>query len=417
MNVVPVRARPQPGSSCILFHSVLWPRQDFTIDTMNFRCSYHGSLHPPCLRRCQTGQVLQAVAKCIHIGFDSTTTFLSVLPLFHVGGISSTLAVTMVAGCHVFLNRFTAASGVAAVQAGRVNSLVLVPTMLHMIIKQAHQTTASASDDSLPLGGVKTVVIGGQSMARELEGSARKSMPNAKFVQTYACTEAGSTVVFACIPHHLGGSTCEVAVAGDSDEDLALRSTGGAPPEHVELRVVERGLHNTSPVPLATLGVVGEVETRGPHVMKGYWGKPEQTAAALRPDGWLRTGDLGFLEKRTGRLVIVGRTKDVIKTGGENVHASEVENVLMRHDWVAEAAAYGVEDERLGELVVASVVLADAVREEAGGVSRDRIETVLSGFCGQHLTGYKRPRRIDVVSALPKNSSGKVMRYRLRSSL
>lgn len=334
----------------------------------------------------------------------------------------------MVAGCHVFLPRFTATSATAAVQAGGVNSLALVPTMLHMLVKEAHSfipdTTMGAAP---PLAGVESVVVGGQLMSRGLERLARSSMPKASFAQTYACTEAGSTVTFA-LSSHLGvflspavsyGSAGKTGVGETTAErKQTAAATGGIHSGHVEIRVIERSspTSGNAVVPAAP-GVAGDVETRGPHVMKGYWGKPGLTAEVLRPDGWLRTGDVGRFDEQTGRLVVVGRAKDVIKTGGETVHASEVESVLLRHVWVAEAAAYGVEDERLGEKVAASVVLENAAHEQTGGISCDRARVVLDGFCGLHLSHYKRPRRIDVVPALPRNSAGKVLRHKLRSAL
>lgn len=364
------------------------------------------------------------------------TTFLNVLPFFHVGGISSTLAVTMVAGCHVFLPRFTPTAGSAAVQAGRVNSLVVVPTMLHMLVKESSRSMAVSTTGTSTLAGVKTVLVGGQPMSISLECLARRCMPDATFVQTYACTEAGSTIALASSRADIAHSPSRgVSVVGSAARlgegfggrggdgprvarsDPILASIGGSPAAHVEIRIVERGLAGAYPVRPAAPGFVGEVETRGPHVMKGYWGKPELTAQVLRPDGWLRTGDLGRLDEGNGRLVVVGRVKDVIKTGGENVHASEVESVLLRHNWVAEAAAYGVEDERLGEKVAASVVLDDDAQDQEGVITCDRARTVLSGFCGLHLSHYKRPRRIDIVPALPRNSAGKVLRHRLRASL
>lgn len=292
--------------------------------------------------------------------------------------------------------------------------------------------TASTGADASPLAGVLVVVVGGQVMSRRLERLARDRMPRARFVQTYACTEAGSTITFASTPpQDRRGEAGEMSTADllrGSTESLGVRNTarenspavgplGGITAEHVEVRVVQRGSGDDRHACPAASGAIGEVETRGPHVMKGYWGRPDLTAEALRSDGWLRTGDLGRLDEGTGRLVVVGRVKDIIKTGGENVHASEVEDVLLRHNWVAEAAAYGVNDERLGEKVAASVVLDDAAQDRAGAITRDRAKTVLDKFCGLHLSHYKRPRRIDVVPALPRNSAGKVLRHRLRASL
>lgn len=373
-------------------------------------------------------QIFQAVAKCAHLGYTSSTTYLNVLPFFHVGGISSALAVTLAGGCHVFVPKFAPACGSAAVRAGRVSSVVVVPTMLHMLITGASNETSVSDSETSPLEAVDTVVVGGQPMSRRLERLARECMPAARFVQTYACTEAGSTITFACSLPSARGAPREAwpGLRHDSRQQLgarpactedaqALWAIAGSPAEHVEIRVVERPSDN---VPgCAAAGVVGEVETRGPHVMKGYWNRPDITAETLRPNGWLRTGDLGRLDEATGRLVIIGRAKDVIKTGGEKVHSSEVESVLLRHIWVAEAVAYGVDDERLGEKVAASVVLDAAAQDDEGEITRDRARAVLDRFCGLHLSHYKRPRQIDVVPALPRNSAGKVLRHMLRASL
>lgn len=297
--------------------------------------------------------------------------------------------------------------------------------MLHMLVNGASSKSSVSGSLTPPLEAVDTVVVGGQPMSRRLERLARECMPGARFVQTYACTEAGSTITFACSSPSAHGAPRKASTAGlrhDRKEQLgedaqALWAIAGSPAEHVEIRVVERPSDsNLSGCPAAA-GVVGEVETRGPHVMKGYWKRPDLTAETLRPNGWLRTGDLGRLDEVTGRLLVIGRAKDVIKTGGEKVHSSEVESVLLRHIWVAEAAAYGVDDERLGEKVAASVVLDDAAQDDEGEVSCDRARTVLDRFCGLHLSHYKRPRQIDVVPALPRNSAGKVLRHMLRASL
>ncbi|CAM9446324.1 unnamed protein product [Ectocarpus sp. 13 AM-2016] len=368
------------------------------------------------------GQVFQADAKCVQLGFTSSTTYLNVLPLFHVGGISAALAVTLVGGCHVFVPRFAPGCAVAAIQAGRVNSIVVVPTMLHMLVKEASSESSTSDDTAHPLAAIDTVVVGGQPMSGRLERLARGCMPGARFVQTYACTEAGSTIAFAFSPplgasqrNPNGGCGAKSTVPERSHD---LWATAGSPAEHVEIRVVERGPSDgPHPARPASAGTVGEVETRGPHVMKGYWNRPDLTAEAIRPDGWLRTGDLGRLDEISGQLMIVGRAKDVIKTGGEKVHSSEVESVLLRHVWVAEAAAYGVDDERLGEKVAASVVLDDAAQDDEGAITCDRARAVLDRFCGLHLSPYKRPRQIHVVPALPRNSAGKVLRHMLRAFL
>lgn len=304
--------------------------------------------------------------------------------------------------------------------------------MLHMIIQGSSGKSSPSDSVGLPLAAVDTVVVGGQRITRRLERLARRCMPAARFIQTYACTEAGSTITFCSSSPFAHGARREMAgtdlrrgsnhqldsaTAGKEEAEVSL-ATAGTPAKHVEIRVVERGAPGSSSSACpAAAGTVGEVETRGVHVMKGYWRRPDLTAEAISPDGWLRTGDLGRFDEAFGRLEIVGRAKDVIKTGGEKVHSSEVESVLLRHIWVAEAAAYGVDDERLGEKVAASVVLDDTAHDEEGAITRDRARTVLDIFCGLHLSHYKRPRQIDVVPALPRNSAGKVLRHMLRASL
>jgi acyl-CoA synthetase (AMP-forming)/AMP-acid ligase II len=148
-------------------------------------------------------------------------------------------------------------------------------------------------------------------------------------------------------------------------------------------------------------GEVGEIAIQGPAVMSGYLGRPEETAAVLR-DGWLLTGDLGRIDPE-GDLHYVGRSKDVIKTGGFSVDPREVENALVAQDAVVEAAVVGVPDEHWGEMVVAYVVAAGDI--DVGAVTAG---------CRELLAGYKVPKRVIVLDALPVNATGKVERGRLR---
>jgi acyl-CoA synthetase (AMP-forming)/AMP-acid ligase II len=137
--------------------------------------------------------------------------------------------------------------------------------------------------------------------------------------------------------------------------------------------------------------------------MRGYWNLPEASAEALR-DGWMHTGDAGVLDDE-GFLFVHDRTKDMIVSGGENIYPREIEDVLYRHPAVAEAAVIGVPDERWGEAVKAIVVA-------KAGETLDPDELVR--FCAGKLAGYKRPRSVDLVDALPRNPSGKVLKRELR---
>jgi long-chain acyl-CoA synthetase len=178
-----------------------------------------------------------------------------------------------------------------------------------------------------------------------------------------------------------------------------LLQSAGKPQPWVELRIVD-------PTTSADLGPgeVGEVWLRAPNVMAGYFNRPQETAAAITPDGWLRTGDGGYLDEE-GFLFLTDRLKDMIVSGGENVYPVEVEEALSQHPGIAEVTVIGVPDERWGEAVKALVVLGPGVELQA--------EDVI-GFARERLAGYKLPRSVDFVEALPRTPSGKVLKRELR---
>jgi acyl-CoA synthetase (AMP-forming)/AMP-acid ligase II len=149
------------------------------------------------------------------------------------------------------------------------------------------------------------------------------------------------------------------------------------------------------------VGGVGEILIRGPAVMSGYWQRPDATAESLR-DGWLHTGDLGRIDER-GYLYVLDRAKDFIITGGSNVYAREVEDVLLRHPAVHEAAVFGVPDRLWGEAVTAAVAGADIDADD------------IIAFCHRHLAGFKCPKRVYHYRELPKNTYGKVLKRTLRA--
>ena len=150
--------------------------------------------------------------------------------------------------------------------------------------------------------------------------------------------------------------------------------------------------------------VTGEICARGPNVTKGYWNQPEATAAAIDGEGWFHTGDVGYLDS-DGFLYIVDRIKDMVVTGGENVSSVEVENVLLEHPSVMEAAIIGLPDQRWGETVVAIVALSP-------GQALTLVE--LREFAGQSLARYKIPTKLFMVPTLPRNPAGKVSKLQLR---
>jgi long-chain acyl-CoA synthetase len=184
----------------------------------------------------------------------------------------------------------------------------------------------------------------------------------------------------------------------DGPREHLLRSAG-KPQPWIEMRVVDpRTEAECRP------GEVGEVWLRGPNVMAGYFNRPQETAATITPDGWLRTGDGGYVDEE-GFLFLTDRIKDMVVSGGENVYPVEVEEVLSQHPGVAEVAVIGVPDERWGEALKALIVPLPGAQVRADG---------LIAFARERLAGYKLPRSVEVVETLPRTPSGKVLKRELR---
>ncbi|HEU4495090.1 MAG TPA: AMP-binding protein, partial [Rubrobacteraceae bacterium] len=177
--------------------------------------------------------------------------------------------------------------------------------------------------------------------------------------------------------------------------------TVGMPFPGQEARVVDLKTREILPA-----GEVGEVEIRGPHVFAGYWERPEATAESLDDEGWFKTGDLGSVSE-DGYFRITGRKKELIITGGYNVYPREVEELLEGCPGVAEVAVVGLPDEEFGEKVTAAVVRDDDALTE---------EKVVD-FCREDLAGYKKPRQVEFVGALPRNALGKVLKHEVREKL
>jgi acyl-CoA synthetase (AMP-forming)/AMP-acid ligase II len=184
---------------------------------------------------------------------------------------------------------------------------------------------------------------------------------------------------------------------GDPDDVVSL--TSGRAVDGVEVTIARPGGGAVAP------GEAGEVLVRGYNVMVGYWGDPEATADAVDKDGWLHTGDIGVLDA-AGNLSITDRLKDMYVVGGFNAYPAEVEQVLVRHDAVSEAAVIGVPDARLGEVGRAFVVARQGATPN---------EADLVAWCRDRLAGYKVPRSVLLVDSLPRNATGKVDKKLLAS--
>jgi long-chain acyl-CoA synthetase len=309
--------------------------------------------------------------------FDAETCFLLVAPMFHLAGTLAVLPTVWHGARQVVLPAFDAAAALDLIEAEGVTATQVVPSMLAALCDEQ-------LDRPRDVASLRYLTFGGAPSATETLRRARRAFPDAELMTMYGATETAPLVTAV---RHL-----------ERLLDTPRARTCGRPLIGVELRIVDPA----DRTPLAA-GEVGEVAVRGPNVMLGYWEKPGQTADAL-VDGWYHTGDLGRLDE-DGYVYLVDRAKDMIVSGGENVYSTEVEDVLYRHPAVAEAAVFGVPDERWGEAVHAVVVARSTVTEEE-----------LVTFCRDAIAGYKVPKRIELRDEpLPKSGAGKVLKRDLRA--
>jgi long-chain acyl-CoA synthetase len=210
-----------------------------------------------------------------------------------------------------------------------------------------------------------------------------------RFVQGYGLTESTGTIMYLPAEDH----------APDGPNRHRLRACGIPTPGH-EAKIADSVSGEEQPD-----GAIGEIWVRGPSVMAGYWNRPEHTAEAILPGGWLRTGDAGYRDG-DGYFYIHDRLKDMIVSGGENVYPAEVENAIMSHPEVADVAVIGIPHEKWGETPMALVV-----RVAGAGLT----EPDLIAYCRQQLAGFKCPTSVQWLDDLPRNPSGKILKKELRA--
>ncbi|KAK9908834.1 hypothetical protein WJX75_003532 [Coccomyxa subellipsoidea] len=275
----------------------------------------------------------QALAKLLVVGYRGEDVYLHCAPLYHIGGMSSMLAVLAAGATQVFQPVFSAASTLDLIAAHSVTAFIA--RRLHLLFPYAHCTTAYGMTEAC-----SSITF-------------RPMQPEADPFHSRSCAPVTSRGP-ASRPETRPASAEGVCV-GDPPpgiEVAVLCSTSAAESSEMGTEEAAQSLPRVS----AVLGAVGEVVTRGPHVMLGYWGDPGASTGAILPGGWLRTGDLGRLDAG-GALWLLGRLKDVVRSGSENVNAAAVERVLLQVPGVAGAAVVGLPHDRLGEQVSALLVL------------------------------------------------------------
>lgn len=340
---------------------------------------------------------LLAMCRSYFADVDPQSPWLSILhaaPMSHGSGLYA-LAHVMQANCHIIpeSNGFDAAEIYELIEAWPSLVFFAAPTMLKRLLDHP---------DSTDTTNLKTIIYGGGPMYLEdtLEGLQRFGP---KLAQLYGQGESPMTITALSSQGH--------ADSGHPRWHERLASVG-TPQSSVEVRVAD-----ANDEPLA-VGEIGEILVRGETVMKGYWGKPEATAQALR-NGWLHTGDFGCFDE-DGFLTLKDRGKDLIISGGSNIYPREVEEVLMQHPDIAEVSVIGKPDREWGELVVAYLVPNGEEPESkktgaANSATSQQIDfDELDQFCLKHIARFKRPKRYRIIKSLPKNNYGKVLKTELR---
>lgn len=316
---------------------------------------------------------------------DAAMRTLHVMPMFHLACFASIVAVFLTGATHVAMRSYEPQAMLECVSRDRVTHVLLAPTMIQMALDWLEGNPERAA--SLDLHSIRSLRYGASPMTPTLLNRARAAFPNCEFAQGYGMTELAPVATLLTAEDH---------------SEAAMKSgkmySVGRPVPLVEVKVVDA---EDREVPR---GTVGEIVARGANVMLGYWNKPEATAEALH-GGWMHTGDGGYMDE-DGYLFLVDRLKDMIISGGENVYSAEVEKALAGCAEVAQCAVVGVPHEKWGESVHAVVVLKP-------GASAT-LETI-QAHCRTLIAGYKIPRSVDFVDALPMTSVGKVAKNELRA--
>lgn len=310
-------------------------------------------------------QLASATASTAALGLTERDRWLLTMPLFHVGGLSILHRCALARATVVLHQRFDPEAALAAMENEGVTVVSVVPAMLRRMLEEW-------GDRPLP-STVRAILVGGAPIPPDLIERCPAALP------TYGMTETGSHVTLL-----------------RPGADPIDRASAGTPIFGTDVRIVDEACRSLP------VGVAGMIEVRSPTVFQGYLKEPDATAAAL-VEGWLRTGDDGYLDER-GCLHMLSRRSDLIISGGENVYPSEIERILDRHPQVYESAVVGADDPRWGQVPVAFVVPQGEAPEESE----------LMAFVSQHLARYKVPRTVSFLQALPRLGSGKLDRQALQ---
>ena len=295
------------------------------------------------------------------------------MPLYHIGGSGWAFAALAFGATAVVMREVIPPELLKVMVEQRVETAFLVPAVLLFLLQIPGIEQADFS-------ALKTIAYGASPISQELLTRARETF-GCRFNQVYGLTETTGAVTTLRHEEHVGPRMLSC----------------GRPMFGAEVRAVDPTGSEVAP------GEIGEIVYRGPSLMAGYWRRPEDTAAAIR-DGWFHTGDAGSIDEEDF-VYVRDRIKDMIVSGGENIYPAELESVIAGHPAVADVAVIGVPDDRWGEAVKAVVVRRPGM---------ELAEEELIEWSRPLLAGYKRPKSVDFVEAVPRNPSGKILKRELR---
>ncbi|MCP4624693.1 MAG: long-chain-fatty-acid--CoA ligase [bacterium] len=309
------------------------------------------------------------------------------VPLYHVAGMQAVLAGIYGGRTLVIMRQFEVQEWLKTAQEEKVTRAMLVPTMLKWVIEDP-------GFSNYDLSSLGVITYGAAPMPLNVIQKAIQQMPGVRFINAFGQTETASTITTLGPEDHLIEGT-----AAEKEKKLKrLTASIGRPLPDVEVIIADE--NGTA----LQANQVGEIYARGPRIMTGYWGDEDKSARVITTDGWLRTGDKGWLDE-DGYIYLAGRGDDMIIRGGENISPEEVEDVLHAHPQIDEAAVIGIPHPDWGQEACAIVVLKKGADTDADEVM---------AHCKTRLAGFKRPGSVIFTDSLPRNPMGKVLKKKLR---
>jgi len=308
------------------------------------------------------------------------------VPLYHVAGIQAMMAAIYGGRTLVMERQFDPKGWMELVEKEKANRAMMVPTMLKQLLD--HPDFGKHN-----LSSIKVITYGAAPMPLPVIRKALEVFPGVSFINAFGQTETASTITSLSPEDHVLSGTEE-----EKEKKLKRLASIGKPMSDVEMKVID---DDGNELPQ---GEVGEIAARGPRVMTGYWKDEEKTAKTIDKDGWVHTGDVGYVDE-DGYFFLSGRSSDMIIRAGENISPEELENVIRTHPKVEDVAVIGVPDETWGEEPRAVVI----VKKGETATEEEIME-----HCREQLASFKRPRSVVFVDSLPRNPMGKLIKREIR---